>query len=75
MSKFDKQNFGKIIKEIEDMELTQDNIWVPIGILEVMYDDDYGYIDRYFHSQYNSRNWSLLWDSLQDSLIKKNFDE
>ena len=42
MSKFHKTNFKKIISEIEKMELEDQNIWVPIGILEYMYDDDYG---------------------------------
>lgn len=49
MSQFSKDNFCRIIQEIENMEQTSQNIWVPIGILERMYDDDIGYIDFYFH--------------------------
>jgi len=76
MSRFNKENFGQIIKNMEKQELNNDDaVWVSIGILERMYDDDYGYIDQYFHSQYDSRNWSLLWDNLQNQLIKNNFDK
>ena len=42
MSKFSKGNFTIVIQEIEEMERNGENIWVPIGILEIMYDDDYG---------------------------------
>jgi len=48
MSKFDKKNFLRIIKEIELMWYNDENIWVPIGILEFMYDDNAGWIDKYF---------------------------
>ena len=64
MSKFHKTNFKKIISEIEKMELEDQNIWVPIGILEYMYDDDYGWIEKYFNQSPCSRNVELLWSML-----------
>lgn len=73
MSKFTQQNFYLIINEIQAMELAQENIWVPIGILEVMYDDDYGYIDQYFHSEIINRNKEDLWHKLQGHQINKKF--
>ena len=53
MAKFSKNNFRMIIHEIEDMEAADQNIWVPIGILEYMFEDDIGHIDKYF----NQDNW------------------
>lgn len=64
MAKFSKSNFRLIINEIEDMEAADQNIWVPIGILEVMYDDYSGLIDNYFHSEKSKRNFDLLWLNL-----------
>lgn len=70
MSRFKKHNFEKIIKEIELIEAEQGNIWLPIGILEIMYDDDCGYIDRYFHTHpRNQRNLEQLWIDLQSHLL------
>ena len=51
-----------IIHEIEDMEAADQNIWVPIGILEIMYDDYAGIIDKYFHSE--DRDIEKLWEDL-----------
>ena len=70
MSRFTKTNFKRIIKEIEDAESRGDNFWIPVGILEVMYDDDYGWIDEHFHTESLYRNVDKLWDKLQ-----KNFDK
>lgn len=42
MAKFSKNNFYMVIHEIEAMEANNQNIWVPIGILEIMYEDDKG---------------------------------
>lgn len=53
-----------IIHEIEDMEAADQNIWVPIGILEIMYDDYAGIIDNYFHSK--ERDIDKLWEVLND---------
>lgn len=39
LAKFSKNNFKLIIREIEKMQTANENIDVPIGILEVMYDD------------------------------------
>lgn len=69
MSKFKEYNFKKIISLIESMEMRKESIWVPIGILEVMYDDDIGYIDQYFHTEPFDRNKEKLWKNLE-----KNFD-
>lgn len=65
MAKFSKNNFIMIIKEIEDMEAADQNIWVPIGILEIMYEDYYGHIDNYFHADKKSRNVEQLYNSLK----------
>lgn len=54
-----------IIHEIEDMEAADQNIWVPIGILEIMYDDYAGIIDKYFHSE--NRDIDKLWEDLDGS--------
>lgn len=70
MSKFNKENFQKIIYYIESMEIKKENIWIPIGILEVMYDDHIGYIDNYFHTNKFNRNKEELWKNLN-----KNFDK
>ena len=70
MSKFNKKNFEKIIYCIESMEFKEENIWIPVGILEVMYDDDIGYIDEYFHTDKFDRNKEKLWKNLN-----KNFDK
>lgn len=67
MAKFDKFNFKKMIIYIESMEKRNENIWIPIGILEVMYDDDIGYIDKYFHTDIFNRNL--------ENLLEKFFDK
>ena len=69
MSKFEKTNFIKIITLIESMEFRKEDIWIPIGILERMYDDDIGYIDQYFHIDKFDRDKEKLWKNLN-----KNFD-
>jgi hypothetical protein len=63
MNKFSKNNFLMIIKEIEEMESLDQNIWVPIGILERMY-DNYNDIDDYFHSKREDRNVENLYKQL-----------
>jgi hypothetical protein len=52
------------------MEDDNQNIWVPIGILETMYDDDAGFIDEYFHTNSINRSREKLWNKLN-----KNFDK
>lgn len=64
MSKFSKENFFRIIKEIEIMETAQENFAVPLGILEIMYDDYSGYLDYYFHQTKNNRSIEWLWKKL-----------
>lgn len=64
MSKFSKNNFYMVIHEIEEMEKQNQNIWVPIGILEIMYDDDKGWLDFWFHNEPDLRNIEWLWDKL-----------
>ena len=73
MARFQKHEFKTIIENLEKAESQDENIWLAIGILEYMYDDDCGYIDAYFHSKFNSRNWALLWDKLQSQLIRKSY--
>ena len=79
MSKFTKNNFCKIIQEIESMKEQDENIWVPVGILEVMYDDDKGYIDSYFYSQTKKeyKHREALWELLHGNMFlnKINFDK
>lgn len=62
--KFSKNNFHMIINEIQEMEKEDQNIWVPIGILEYMYNDNYGWIDYYFHHDPEDRNIDFLWNKL-----------
>jgi len=64
LAKFSKNNFKMIIHEIEDMEAADENIWVPIGILEMMYDDYSGLIDEYFHTKKEKRNVDRLYSIL-----------
>ena len=60
MAKFSKNNFKLIITEIENAEAADENIWIAIGILETMYDDDFGAIDQYFHTEKDQRDFELL---------------
>lgn len=64
MSRFSRNNFIRIIREIEYMESKGENIWVPIGILEYMYQDDNMEIDKYFHSSKDKRNLDLLMNEI-----------
>lgn len=64
MAKFSKNNFKLIMKEIKKMQAANENIDVPIGILEVMFDDYWGCIDYYFHSDNNEDEIDALYDSL-----------
>lgn len=70
MSRFTKSNFFLIIREIEEMENRNENIWVPIGILEYMYDDDFGLINKYFLTPSESRNINILWQNILLNLNK-----
>ena len=56
-----------IINEIQDMEVKGQNIWIPIGCLEMMYEDDFGWIDYYFHSDTQDRKIEWLWNKLNKS--------
>lgn len=67
MAKFSKNNFRLIIEEIEDSESYGENIWIAIGILEIMYDDYAGILDHYFHLEKKDRNIDKLWEDLNDS--------
>ena len=58
-----------IIHEIEDMEAADQNIWVPIGILEIMYDDYRGHIDDYFHQNKEKRDLDQLWYYLNNITV------
>ena len=75
MSRFNEKNFYNIIDKIETMEVHNENIWVPVGILEVMYDDNYGYIDNFFHKEFFDRNVVNLWWNLQAQLDKIEGDD
>lgn len=63
-NRFSRNNFVRIIREIEYMESKGENIWVPIGILEYMYQDDNMEIDKYFHSPRDKRNLDLVMNCL-----------
>lgn len=62
--RFNRNNFARIIREIEYMEDKGENIWVPIGILEYMYEDDHMEIDKYFHCPKDKRNLDLLMNEI-----------
>ena len=68
MSRFRRPLFHQIIKNIEEEERNGGNIWIAIGILEYMFDDDCGYIDQYFHTPFNERDDEQLWNELCDHL-------
>lgn len=59
MAKFSKNNFKLIVREIEKMQAANENIDVPIGILEVMYEDYWGYIDNFFYSENKITNQEI----------------
>lgn len=72
MSRFSKGNFIAVIREIEAMERNGENIWVPIGILEVMYDDDCGWFDEYFSTPPESRySIDTLWYKIQMHILER----
>ena len=73
MARFSKNNFKMIIHEIEDMEAADQNIWVPIGILEYMFDDYIGYTDNYFHQDKEKRDINQLWSYLNSITINWTF--
>lgn len=56
------------MREIEKMQAENENIDVPIGILEVMYDDDFGWIDDYF-SKNPIRDYDYTIDELYEYLM------
>lgn len=62
MARFSKNNFKLIMKEIEKMQAAHENIDVPIGILEVMYEDYLGEIDYYFYCKENNKENGTLDD-------------
>ena len=75
MAKFSKNNFVMVIREIETMEAADQNIWVPIGILEYMFDDYIGYIDNYFHSDPSIRDIDQLWSCLNTMTINWTYQD
>lgn len=48
MSRFNKEQFYQVISNIQDAKKKDENIGLPLGILEFMYDDDAGYLDEFF---------------------------
>ena len=46
------------------MEISNQNIWLPIGILERMY-DNYVDIDDYFHLPREERKVNWLWNKVK----------
>ena len=82
MSRFKYPQFEQIIRVIEQMEERNENIWVAVGILEVMYDDDCGWIDEYFNLIPENRSIQRLWykhwfhiEGIEGDDLNKNFDE
>ena len=67
MAKFNKKNFFLIIEELEKQEKNNENFWLGVGILETMYEDNFGWIDYYFHSDPQDRNIEWLWNKLNKS--------
>ena len=70
MSRLNKWEFKQVIENLERDEMKDDNIWVAIGILERMFNDDCGWIDEYFNTSFVARNWENLWDKLQDHIVR-----
>ena len=78
MSKLTKEQFFSVIYNLEKIEDT-DNIWVAVGILERMYNDDIGYIDNYFHNYWENRDIEdlskgIIWclDNNKDGILSRN---
>ena len=69
MAKFSKNNFRLIIEEIEDSESYGENIWIAVGILEIMYDDYAGILDHYFHLEKKDRDIDKLWDKINKNHV------
>ena len=70
MSRFKESQFKQIIQTLNDQEFEGENIWISVGILEYMYDDDCGYLDNYFHTELSQRigRTDELWNNLQNHL-------
>ena len=69
MAKFSKKNFYMIMDKIQEMEAEDQNIWIPIGILEILYEDNSGWIDYFFHSDPQDRNIEWLWNKLNSKKV------
>ena len=66
MRKFNSAQLYEIIRHIERMEMHDEDIWIPIGILEFMYDDDLGLLDKYFTTSKDKR----ILEDLVEQLIE-----
>ena len=56
MARFSKEQFQEALKNIELGEVLYDDFpWISVGILEVMFDDDAGYISEYFETPFPQR--------------------
>ena len=75
MSRFKEEQFYQIIDNIEKAEFRDEDIWIAVGILEMMYDDDCGWIDKYFYLTPQKRCKKDLWKKLQDHILKLNFEK
>lgn len=62
--KISRANFFYILNEIEVMEVNEENIWLPIGLLELLVEDNIGFIDHYFHSPQKFRDREELWNNI-----------
>ena len=65
MSKFKEKNFRQILAATEEYEHQGNSPWIVVSVLEMMYDDDAGYIDEYFSLPYGLRD--------TDELVKRIF--
>ena len=75
MSRFKEEQFYQIIDNIEKAEFRDEDIWIAVGILEMMYDDDCGWLDKYFCLAPQERCKKDLWKKLQDHILKLNFEK
>lgn len=66
MSKLNREEFKKFLYYIESMEFRNEGIWIPIHILERMYDDEKdGYISKYFDTPVTKRDKNILCQQLK----------
>ena len=70
MSRFNKEQFNQVIFNMRQAQKNGENIGLPLGILEYMFDDDAGYIDEFFSQNQSPIKLEELWNKLQGQIVR-----